>query len=394
MDDDALQTAAGVGRSLLAVKLAVPGAALFLAFLIALGAIQAIVGGNAASAAIGCGNPGLPSDQYGDPTKVDSGQLEKQRIANAQIIDKVAAASGLPGRATLVALMAGLQESSLINLAYGTGDSVGIFQMSPSSGWGSKEQLLAPDGQGVQFAAGEWFRGGPGGSPPGLLQVNHGHWDTLSLNDAAQAVEQSAFPDLYGGQEDEARRIAKQAGIDLNRPGKNAGTSSASPNGGNPASGGGCFNTRAPGKPGSPFHDGNAAWPAQVTDPRSTLDAIAWARQQIDGSGIWYRACLAFVAEAYGWNYSGTQYAIDLYKVDMPASMRHDGDRNPPVGALMFWETSSRAGHVAIYIGNGQIISNDIRRPGYIDIAPATDPETQWGATYAGWSPPYFPHAG
>ncbi|GAA0347271.1 hypothetical protein [Streptomyces blastmyceticus] len=60
----------------------------------------------------------------------------------------------------------------------------------------------------------------------------------------------------------------------------------------------------------------------------------------------------------------------------------------------MFWTTGSRAGHVALYVGNGKIASNDIETPGRISIVPATDIETKWGATYLGWSPPYFPQGG
>ncbi|MFG2645890.1 hypothetical protein ACGFYP_33520 [Streptomyces sp. NPDC048370] len=75
----------------------------------------------------------------------------------------------------------------------------------------------------------------------------------------------------------------------------------------------------------------------------------------------------------------------------MTASMRHDRDRTPPPGALMYWDTGKRAGHVAIYLGGGKIASNDIRRSGYIDILNTTDIETVWGATYPGWAPPHFP---
>ncbi|MFG2645947.1 hypothetical protein ACGFYP_33825 [Streptomyces sp. NPDC048370] len=148
----------------------------------------------------------------------------------------------------------------------------------------------------------------------------------------------------------------------------------------------------APG--GAAFHDGAADWPAAVRNPRSTAAAINWARQEAARGGQdWYRACLAFVARTYGWSYSGVQYAIDHYR-QMPASMRHDRDRTPPPGALMYWDTGKRAGHVAIYLGGGKIASNDIRRSGYIDIVNATDIETVWGATYLGWAPPYFPKGG
>ncbi|MGW6564966.1 hypothetical protein [Streptomyces sp. NPDC054975] len=145
---------------------------------------------------------------------------------------------------------------------------------------------------------------------------------------------------------------------------------------------------------GAAFHDGAANWPPGVKNPYSTAAAIAWARQEAAGGGQkWYRACLAFVARTYGWSYSGVQYAIDHYR-QMPAAMRHDRDRTPPPGALMYWDTGKRAGHVAVHLGGGKIASNDIRRSGYIDVVDATDIETVWGATYLGWAPPHFPKGG
>ena len=209
--------------------------------------------------------------------------------------------------------------------------------------------------------------------------------EKLPLGRAAQAVQRSAFPDLYAGQEDEAREIAKEAGIKLDR----AGT------GGDPdgdASGmASCYAQAQARGHGGAFHDGAAGWPAVVTDPRSTAEAIAWAEgQAAAGTSGWYRSCLRFVAQSYGWHSSGVQFAIDAY-TSMPAGMRHDLDREPPPGALMFWRTGGRAGHVALYLGDGLIASNDIGSPGYISVVPATEIESKWGATYVGWSPPYFP---
>lgn len=129
-------------------------------------------------------------------------------------------------------------------------------------------------------------------------------------------------------------------------------------------------------------------------NPRSVDEAIAWAKQQATSpSKSWARLCLSFVAHAYGWNASGVPYAIDHYRT-APASMRHDGDKNPPPGALMYWETGSRAGHVALYLGNGMVASNDIRQSGKISIVPVDEISNKWGAKYVGWQQPYFPKGG
>ncbi|MFI7142850.1 peptidase M23 [Streptomyces massasporeus] len=372
----------------------------FVVFLFVVGIFGAGIGGKAF--ADSCGDRGTPGVDYGDGDGGDfsddaqnpAADLRKNQIANAKIIDGVAEDGGLSGRATLIALMTALQESTLLNLDHGHLDSIGLFQQRPSAGWGTKEQIMKP-----KYAAHMFFFGDDDGSPRGLTDIKG--WESMGLGEAAQAVQRSAYPDLYDGQEDYARRIANDAGIDLDRPGKGGDADQADDgaNGeedqGDGLDGGECYpQDGKPAKPGAPFHDGDADWPAAVKNPRSTADAIAWAENEAkNGGGDWYRACLAFVARVYGWNFSGVPYAIDHYK-EMPASMEHDKDRNPPPGALMYWDTGQRAGHVAVYLGDGKIASNDILRPGYIDVVPATDIETKWGATYLGWAPPYFPKGG
>jgi len=122
---------------------------------------------------------------------------------------------------------------------------------------------------------------------------------------------------------------------------------------------------------------------------------VAWAEQQAAiHTGGWYQACLTSVAKAYGWSFAGTNYAIDQYEVTIPATLHHNGDRNPPLGALLFWRTSHRAGHLALYVGNGNVASTDILVNGQISVVPATYIEQKWGATYVGWAPPYFPSGG
>src|SRR5690348_7380385 len=79
----------------------------------------------------------LAPGQGGDPNP--GGSLRDTQIAFAKIIDEVAVHRGLPGQATLVALMTALQESQLQNLTYGSADSVGLFQQRPSTGWGDRD---------------------------------------------------------------------------------------------------------------------------------------------------------------------------------------------------------------------------------------------------------------
>ncbi|MGW6195108.1 hypothetical protein ACWF0M_03065 [Kribbella sp. NPDC055110] len=163
-------------------------------------------GGSQVSAACPPGAPGGADDPPVD------GSLRTVQISYAKIIDGVAVSRGLPGQATLVALMTALQESQLQNLTYGDRDSVGLFQQRPSAGWGTVEQILDP-----VYAANAFFGGANPPSPPGLVDISG--WETMPYTVAAQSVQVSAFPDAYARQENTARGIAEQAGIDLNRVG-------------------------------------------------------------------------------------------------------------------------------------------------------------------------------
>ncbi|MFD9593072.1 peptidase M23 [Kitasatospora sp. NPDC059973] len=390
------------GRGLM-LKFGVAGAGIFFVLLLVFGLVAGGMSGSAAAAAQSCGDLGTPSAPLpGGGGSTPSGPLHDQELANAKVIDQAAQQGGLSGRATLIGLMTALQESSLIDLPNGDRDSIGLFQQRPSAGWGTVDQILHhPD-----FQAHSFFYGvGPQHDPHGLTQIVA--WQTMSLGGAAQAVQGSAYPLLYAGQEAPARQIAQQAGINLDRPGTGDGNGHVPDSSGSPtptnSTGGNCYSSTPPGQTGGPFHDGSSPWPDVVKNPRSTEQAIQWERDQAaTGEATWHLRCLATVASAYGWGGAGYtnppanshSYATELYRNLIPASMHHDGDRNPPPGALMFWDTGSLAGHVAMYIGNGQVASSDILRPGYIDIVPATEIETKWGAKYIGWAPPYFPAAG
>ncbi|NYI03446.1 cell wall-associated NlpC family hydrolase [Allostreptomyces psammosilenae] len=75
-----------------------------------------------------------------------------------------------------------LQESSLRNLSYGDRDSLGLFQQRPSQGWGTAEQIQDP-----VYASTKFYEG--------LLAVDG--WESMTLTQAAQAVQRSDFPDAY-----------------------------------------------------------------------------------------------------------------------------------------------------------------------------------------------------
>ncbi|MFD6879707.1 MULTISPECIES: peptidase M23 [unclassified Streptomyces] len=329
-----------------------------------------------------CETPGIPD--LSDLGNVPKGILAQQ-VHHAKIIDRVAQERGLSGRASLIALMTGLQESGLQNLDHGHADSLGLFQQRPSQGWGTPAEVRNPP-----HSAGLFF-GGNAGRPPGLVDIRS--WQLMEPGRAAQAVQRSAHPTFYSTRRGQAEQIARQAGINLSRLGSGGMPSwapSVPPGLDVPETGdGGCESPDA--GVGAPFHDATAGWPPEVKNPRSTAEAIEWAkRQPAKRQGIWWRRCLAFTAIVFGWNVSGVESAAIHYR-QMPAHMKHNGSRDVPPGALMYWDTGMEWGHVAVYLGDGQVISNDIRRPGYLDIVPAAEIESKWGAKYLGWAPPYFP---
>jgi LysM repeat protein len=134
--------------------------------------------------------------------------LTEEMRGNAQIIVDVGRALGVPDQGIVVALAAAAQESGLRNVRHGDRDSLGLFQQRPSQGWGTAEQVLDP----VRAAAA--FFGGSANPNPGrtigLLDV--AGWESLTVSQAAQTVQRSAFPDHYAKWEASARAWLSELG--------------------------------------------------------------------------------------------------------------------------------------------------------------------------------------
>ncbi|WP_460810487.1 hypothetical protein [Microlunatus endophyticus] len=123
----------------------------------------------------------------GETVTLDHTQLER-----AATIIAVGNSENIPANGQVIALMAALTESTLRVLANPTAvpqsvnypndgdgsdhDSLGLFQMRPSTGWGSVANLMDP------VWSSRAFYGGPDGpnhgSPAGLLDVPN--WQNLS----------------------------------------------------------------------------------------------------------------------------------------------------------------------------------------------------------------------
>jgi hypothetical protein len=94
--------------------------------------------------------------------------------------------------------MAAMQESSLRNLNGGDRDSMGLFQQRPSQGWGSPQQVTDPI-----YASRKFFS-----ALQGVRNRNN-----MTLAQAAQTVQKSAYPSAYADRENDARRMLNFIGV-------------------------------------------------------------------------------------------------------------------------------------------------------------------------------------
>lgn len=145
--------------------------------------------------------------------------LTPEQAKFAAIIVGEAQRRGLPQRAMTIALATAYQESGIRNLNYGDRDSLGLFQQRPSQGWGTPEQIMDP-----WYSSGKFYAG--------LVKVKN--WQTMDINDAAQKVQISAYPNAYRKHVPNAEAIS--AALSGRAPGALACRNAAQPTG-NPAAG-------------------------------------------------------------------------------------------------------------------------------------------------------------
>lgn len=236
-----------------------------------------------------------------------------------QIADQIIALGqqrGLPPRAWQIAIQAGMTESGLRNLPGGDRDSLGIFQMRPSMGWGTPAQL-----QDVTYEITKFYD---------TLVIVPG-WDTMRPGDAAQRVERSAFPDRYHRWEAMATYLVATVGQVADPTGCGAG---------------------APGE---------AAARAIEAAKRWLGTPYAWGGGGIDGpspgqGGVVGFDCSSLMLYAYH------QAGITLPRVSWQqyTAGKHAPLEQAQPGDLVFWADASgnpaAIHHVALYLGNNQVI--------------------------------------
>ena len=137
-----------------------------------------------------CTVPGAPAGGAAAPTV----ELTVVQLQHASTINAVGLERQVPERGRIIAIATAYQESSLRNRPDGDRDSVGLFQQRPSQGWGTAAQISDPI-----YASNKFY--------DALLDVPD--WQDLTLTEAAQAVQYSAYPDAYAKWEPQATTLTR-----------------------------------------------------------------------------------------------------------------------------------------------------------------------------------------
>lgn len=142
-------------------------------------------------------NGGLTTPLAGQRCVASTGQqsvaVSLDQAHFTSIVVGVSVRRGLAPRAASIAMATVYQETGIRNLDYGDRDSVGLFQQRPSQGWGTVAQLMDP-----YYATGKFY--------DALVKING--WETGDINDVAQQVQRSGYPEAYRDHEADARVLA------------------------------------------------------------------------------------------------------------------------------------------------------------------------------------------
>ncbi len=267
--------------------------------------------------------------------------LPGEQIPNAYTIVTTGILMDVPERGQLVALVTALQESRLRNLPYGDRDSLGLFQQRPSQGWGSPQEILDP-----VYASTRFYQA--------LLGVSG--WQQLTLGQAAQAVQRSAYPEEYAKWEPLATALrtaladivpaASAEGALVCRPGEDGSGWGAIPEGAIPEG----YTVPADAPPqvrtalswamlqlGTPYQWGGSCTDAHGPDPLGRCDCSSLMQQAYAAAGI---------------SLSRTTYTQVGEGTAVPVA----GPLKP--GDLIFTRgTAAVPEHVGMYMGSGLVIN-------------------------------------
>ncbi|WP_411076337.1 C40 family peptidase [Streptomyces sp. cmx-4-7] len=278
------------------------------------------------------------------------------QVPNAKTIQATGVAMNIPARGQVVALATALQESGLRNLTYGDRDSLGLFQQRPSQGWGTANEILDPVHSSTKFYEG--------------LQKVSG-WQSLSVTQAAQAVQRSGFPEAYAKWEPLATALQKAIAPLLSKTGGASPSPSPSGSAGTPASttAGGCT-TGGDGTDFGTIPAGAvpAGYKIPADAPAKVQTAIRWALGQLNTAYQWGGSCTdshgpdpmgrcdcsSLMQQAY--KAAGVTLTRTTY-TQVKEGKAASADALQP-GDLVFTEgTADVPEHVGMFIGQGLIIN-------------------------------------
>lgn len=106
--------------------------------------------------------------------------------------------------------------------------------------------------------------------------------------------------------------------------------------------------------------------------------------------GECYRLCDYLAGKIWGYESSGYYSAATHWETAKATGVAHVGDKNPPLGAALFYTGDSSDGHIAIYVGNGMVVTNNSGGSAGSNVY--LMPANRWGG-YLGWALPIF-HGG
>jgi hypothetical protein len=134
--------------------------------------------------------------------------------------------------------------------------------------------------------------------------------------------------------------------------------------------------------------------PVRVSGQLPGADQAIARAMRLVGSHGYYQLCARLAANIWGRPRAGYFSSAEQWRQMVATNNAHPGDRQPPAGALVFWETGGPYGHVAVYLGEGRIVSNDIGDDvpgeGGVYLVDFGLIESKWGANYLGWAPPIY----
>jgi cell wall-associated NlpC family hydrolase len=289
------------------------------------------------------------------PTSVPGLDRPREQIWNARVITATGMALRVPARGRVVAMATALTESRLLNLAYGDRDSLGLFQQRPSQEWGSAEQVRDP-----VYASTAFYER--------LVRVRG--WESLTVAQAAQAVQKSSRPGAYARWEPLASALEKTVAVKLAKASRSRSVRPVTV-------AGRAAGARAPGCRDSGDGPGfgsvpDGALPAGYTlprhAPRKVRAAIRWALGQLGTPYQWGGACTephgrdpmrrcdcsSLVQAAY--RAAGVRLARTTYEQVKQGKAVPLGGLRP--GDLVFTQGSAAAPeHVGMVIGSGLLVN-------------------------------------